>query len=159
MTNRYDDMMQRIRASHVRRGDFALLSDKELNEVELQLGFTLPEDYRHFLSKYGLTMSESDVKFGNMDDPSETESSVDVFYGVEAGDGYDLLNIKEGHGDALLPHILPIASSSGGHFCLSLAGDDRGRVYWWAVHSDPDDLEPVGYSFDSFVRSLRVVEE
>jgi hypothetical protein len=159
MENEYDNDMRRIGARRVRADHFTELSETELKSVERRLGYALPADYREFLRKYGMATGTGDVKFTNMNDPEEIESSVDVFYGVGDGDTYDLLGQKHAHRESMLPHILPIASSPGGHFCLSLAGNDRGKVYWWELHSDRDNLELVANSFRSFVNSLRVVED
>ena len=162
MTDPYDSAMRRIQARHVRDEPFARLGASQLSEIERRLGHPLPEEYREFVSRYGFATGGGSTKFSNMDGPSEIESSVNVFYGLRPGDSYDLLNVKEGFGDLLPSHILPIASSPGGQFCLSLAGDDRGMVYWWPPHGaspDPlDDMELVARSFGSFVNSLVLVD-
>lgn len=160
--NRYDAVMSQIHASPIRGGGgFAQLDEARLTSVESRIGFPLPADYREFLSKYGFTAGTGDVRF--RDAESEIESSVGAFYGVDPEHRADLVGMKEGFGDRLPAWILPVASSAGGLFCLSLAGEDLGSIFWWSPHRgspDPlDDLELVAPSFDAFINSLIVVPE
>lgn len=161
MTNRYDAVMHRIGAIPVRGDSFRVLMEADVLGLEKQLGYALPDDYREFICKYGLSAWDGEVRFRNMDDPSEIETSVDVFYGIAPGDTYDLVYKKKLFGERLPPQFLPIASSPGGHIVLALTAPDRGNVYWWSPHRcspDPrDDMELISRSFDSFVNSLTVL--
>jgi hypothetical protein len=165
MHNKYDDLMDRIKYRYIRGN--GQLHESSLKRLEIAIGYSLPPDYREFLSKFGFTAGGGRTHYGQFDNPdAEEEASVDVFYGIredEAYESYDLQNIHEGFGDVLPGHLLAIASSPGGQILLSLAGDDAGRVYWWTPEwgpPDPDeDLIPLAWSFDTFVRSLRLHEE
>lgn len=162
MRNKYDQIMDRIRFRYIRGA--GSLRDGQLEELEKAIGYSLPPDYRTFLSKYGITAGDGETRYGQLDNPDEEEeASVKVFYGILPGDGYDLLRIHEGFADLLPSHLLPIASSPGGQIVLSLAGPDAGRLYWWTPHRgspDPhDDLIPIAYDFDTFMRSLRLHDE
>ncbi len=161
MENKYDEVMSRIEFYYVDEEPY-LMNEESLLLLEQQLAYPLPTDYRQFLQKYGITAGGGDVCYTNADDPNEVESSVEVFYGIKPGDSYDLLERKRGFGDRLPIRILPIASSPGGEFCLSLAGNDIGNVYWWDSHGgsrDSDEnLEFVARDFDSFLTGLIVAE-
>lgn len=162
MGNKYDETMGRLNCHRIGAGDFTPPTAEDFQHFEQVIGYSLPGDYRAFLSKYGGTAGGGNTRFGNLDDPTQEESSVEVFYELRTGGRQDLLGKRESFGDVIPSHILPIASSPGGQIVLSLAGDDFGRLYWWSPHrgsADPyDDFELIAYDFDSFVNSLRIHE-
>jgi cell wall assembly regulator SMI1 len=161
METEFDQAMARIHYRYVRPPD--PVTEDDIRSLERELGYPLPHDYRAFLMKYGLAAGRGDTRFTNADYPAEAESSVDVFYGLKAGDTYDLREVRRTFSDRLPAHLLPIASGSGGEFCLSLAGEDTGKVSWWFQETgrvqSPDDLELIADSFAGFVNSLICVEE
>jgi hypothetical protein len=161
METKFDQAMARIHYWHVRPPD--PVTEDDLRGLEREIGYPLPSDYRTFLMKYGLAAGRGDIRFMSQDNPDEVETSVDVFYGLKTGDTYDLRKVRQTFSDRLPPHILPVVSGSGGEFCLSLTGEDTGRVYWWFQEigrvQSPDDLEPIADSFTDFVNSLVCVEE
>jgi hypothetical protein len=61
------------------------------------------------------------------------------------------------------PNLLPIAGDSGGSvFCLSVYGDDVGKVYYWDYYREPHPVRtrypwiyPVADSLEDFLNSLR----
>jgi len=155
--------MDRINFRYVRGS--GKLRQGAIEQLESDIGFVLPSDYREFISKFGITAGRGDVRYGQFESPEEEEASVEVFYGIKADDtyeSYDLQNIREGFEDVLPGHLLAIASSPGGQILLSLAGNDKAMVYWWAPDCGSpglDDLIPIARDFDTFMRSLRVHEE
>jgi SMI1-KNR4 cell-wall len=161
METPFDEAMARIHFRYVRPPNPVTLDD--IRNLEREIGYPLPPDYRDFLMKYGLAAGRGDTRFTNANDPEEVETSVDVFYGLKRGDTYDLRGMRRRFSDRLPPHLLPIASGSGGEFCLSLGGEDAGRVYWWFQETgkvqSAEDLEPIADSFAEFVNSLVCVEE
>jgi hypothetical protein len=54
--------------------------------------------------------------------------------------------------------MLPIAESPGGQICLGLAGEERGKLFWWdrsEPHAEPRrNLEMIASDFDTFLNSL-----
>ncbi|HJZ59128.1 MAG TPA: SMI1/KNR4 family protein [Gemmataceae bacterium] len=160
MSNPFDTAMSRINYRYVRQPD--QVTEESLRQFEQEIGLPLPVGYRTFLAKYGLSAGKGDTRFTNPDD-GKVETSVDVFYGLKAEDDYDIRAIRSDFADDLPAHLLPIASGSGGHFCLSLAGDDAGAVYWWFPETGPveseEDVEPIADSFEQFVNSLVRVED
>lgn len=159
MDNPYDYDMMRISAHCIKSNMFIMISEEDIERAEMKIGYRLPLDYRTFLKKYGFVVGAGNTVFGNMDDPSRLETSVDNFYGIMPGDGDDIVERIDVFGGRLPNRFIPIASGSGGDFCLSLAGEDSGQVYWWPMHGDADDLDLVSRSFDSFVKSLQILEE
>ena|SRR5581483_3928502 len=161
METKFDEAMARIHFRYVRPP--APVRAEDIGAFEREIGYSLPPDYRDFLLKYGLATGSGDTRFTNADNPDEVETSVDVFYGLKPGDTYDLRGMRRTFSDRLPPHLLPVASGSGGEFCLSLAGEDAGRIYWWFQETgkvlSPADLEPIADSFAQFVNSLVCVEE
>jgi SMI1-KNR4 cell-wall len=162
MQNKYDSVMDRIKIYYVHKDQHAPPSEDDIRRFEKQIDSPLPADYRTFLAKYGLSAGGGITRFQNLNDPTQEESSVGVFYGLRPGDTYDLMDNWHMFKDDLPSGLLPIASSPGGQIVLSLSGDDAGRVFWWSQHRgspDPyDDLELIAYDFDSFVNSLTTHE-
>src|SRR5262249_20601995 len=113
MDNKYDAVMRRIGFYHILKGDHAPISASDVNLFEADIGYPLPGDYKEFLLNYGLTAGRGITRFSNLDDPNQEETSVEVFYGLRPGDSRDLRNIRDGFGDDLPAHLLPIASSPG----------------------------------------------
>jgi len=161
MESKYDSVMQRICYRYVPGHE--PVTENGLQSLEANIGLALPDDYRTFLLKYGMSAGEGDTRFRNLDESEQIESSVDVFYGLKPGHTYDLLEKYRMFRNRLPAHVLPFASGSGGHFCLSLTGEDAGRIYWWDPHGDNEapyeNLELVAYDFDSFINSLTICEE
>ena len=160
MATPFDTAMSRINSRYVRKPD--AVTDATLVSFEQEIGHQLPAGYRAFLAKFGLSMGTGVTRFTNPTS-GEIETSVGVFYGLKPQDIHDIRDIRDSLSEFLPDNLLPIASGSGGHFCLSLAGDDAGTVYWWfpetgSVTSD-EDLEPVANSFEDFVNSLVTVAE
>ena len=161
MKTEFDAAMARIKFRYVREP--VQVTEDDLRDLEREIGYPLPADYRTFLMKFGFATGSGDTRFTNPENPEEVETSVDVFYGLKAGDSYDVRTMKATFADRLPDHLLPFTSGSGGEFSLSLSGDDAGRVYWWFQETGPvesmDDLEPIADSFRIFVNSLVCVEE
>jgi hypothetical protein len=158
MDTPFDPVMSRIHYWYV--SEPVPVRDDDIRSFEEELGCPLPASYRLFLKKYGLAAGKGDTRFST---GGEVASAVDVFYGFKPGDNYDIRDNWESYSDELPGNLLPIASGSGGQFLLSLAGEDKGTIYWWLPEYGPvdstDDLEPVSDNFDQFVNSLVSVEE
>jgi hypothetical protein len=161
METKFDRAMIRIHYWYVRTPK--PVTEDDIHSLEGEIGYSLPRDYVSFLMKYGFVAGRGDTRFTNPDNPSEAETSVDVFYGLMDGDTYDLRAMRETFSDRLPSHLLPFASGSGGEFCLSLAGPNAGKVFWWfqesgTVETD-EEIELITDSFDGFINSLVSVEE
>ena len=164
MSNRYDEVMEHLGWYYIDETQQDV-DAKTISNFENAIGYKLPEDYREFLLKYGITGLDDEVVIYDPKCPDVLELTIDVFYGFLEDDSYDLNNIKEGFDDQLPKHILPIACASDTQLCISLGSDDFGTVSWWNPHDfPPEDLlaqfEFATSTFDEFIRNrLKLLEE
>jgi SMI1 / KNR4 family (SUKH-1) len=158
MENKYDAHMQKI-ATYFLRGNL-MISPEIINDLEKEIGFTLPDDYRHFLSRYGFSAQRGYATFPDIHRPGKPGGGIDVFYGINPKESRDLFRKYKGFQERIPSDMLPIAESPGGQICLGLAGSDRGKVFWWdrsEPHDDPrKNLRVIGDDFDTFINSLWV---
>jgi hypothetical protein len=131
----------------------------DIRQMEKRNGITLPSHYADFLVDFGLTGLATEAIVSRLADPSTPIGGIDVFYGIVGRpDFYDLeTQWKSGHPDGLLP----IARAASGHICISLAGANRGTVYFWlkdvleGEFVDPySAIEAVGGDFSQFMDLL-----
>jgi hypothetical protein len=164
--NKYDEVMARIQYRYVLQ-EVPPVTEEDIRGVERVVGHELPADYRHFLAQYGFSAGEPYVGYGDLDDPKHVQpgTRVGVFYGVGASSDHGILsNYRFNHELLDMPeHLLPIANSEGDQICLSLAGEDFGKVYLWVqpplqVGNPEEDIILIAKDFDTFVRSLRRVD-
>jgi cell wall assembly regulator SMI1 len=138
------------------------LSADALAEAEQRLGFIFPTDYREFLLRQnGGRPTPSEFAFTDPDgDPSD--SLVDFFYSIYDG---TLNNLELKHrtftlGERMPPNIVPIANDPfGNQICMSVAGDDVGRVYFWDHELETgeptyENMSLIANSFTEFLSSL-----
>ena len=136
-------------------GGFNPLTEADIEEVEQQIGATLPTQYRLVLRKYGaLTFngrSEDDpyVYFQSIESLPDYITSkrhlaiLDFFYGATQVKGPSGLQtqIKFFHG-RIPETMIPIAGDGGaGQICLGIKGDDVGKVFYWDLANEPLDEE------------------
>jgi hypothetical protein len=163
--NKYDEVMQRIQYRYVVT-DVPPITEEEIRRVEQEIGHKLPADYLHFITKYGFSVGEPYIGYGELDDPTRVQAGtrVGVFYGVGCSSHYDIISKFRFAHDLLdmQEHLLPIATSEGDQICLSLAGQDFGRVYLWVqpdrqTGNPEEDIIHIAKDFDTFIRSLRSI--
>lgn len=113
----------------------AMLQEKILAEFERKHGFLLPTTYRAFLLEHnGGTPEPSSYCRKRNKKPSE---ECRYFFGLQCGRSYaeieDALETYLGEDETRIPRrLLPIAEDSFGNLiCLSLRGEDVGKVYFW----------------------------
>jgi hypothetical protein len=142
-------------------------TQEDILRIEREIKSELPDNYTDFLINYGGFVCKGYCY------PLSSESKaalaiVNVFFGYLT-DGYDLLDAwhtYKDEEDLRMPRsFLPIATDPGGNmFCLSLFGEDEGKVYFWdhELEEMPEPGEEPGYSnvtllansFDEFIDSL-----
>lgn len=138
------------------------LTKQDISRTELELGFSLPPQYKEFLLKNNGGYPEPDA-FPIQDNPSDDHGLVHYFLCIKPGDVYNLVNYATLFLGRVPKNLLPIAVDPGGNLiCLSVAGADRGRVYFWEHEEESQEGETPGYenvylvanSFDEFLDSL-----
>jgi ankyrin repeat protein len=115
-----------------RRGE--KLTEARLAEVEAQFGIRLPADYRAFmLENNGGRPVPSGVC--RKQDPTPDRSCA-CFLAIDSESGADdwisINHVREGTEPVIPRRLFMIAEDLGGNkFCLSVSGEDIGKVYWW----------------------------
>lgn len=170
MPNRYDLYVKDLRGKLV--GDIygkqpIHVTETEMQQVEQELGASLPGDYREFISDYGHYAFYQVVRF-----PVEPNSAginhgiLQEIYGAVPSwqnDGYGLVAIYRSSFDIPVwqSNWLPIAEAGrDDRLVLSIAGEDKGAVYLFVDHlwdSGEQFLFHVADSFDEFMQLLYIV--
>lgn len=165
-----------------------ILSEKDMAEVELQLGYSLPEDCREFLRDYGGYLFHG-ILFPLKDNPDGIqESSLLLFYGIDKEHTDGLIEIYKQWRDSFvrwpvdlipgvrlvrpisddateiswLPELLPIATDAGNNqICLALAGTRPCAVFLWmnAPGNDLQNIYLIADSFEEFLNALYLPEK
>jgi hypothetical protein len=144
---------------------------KDIEQIEREIGYFLPNDYVDFLVHYGGFATSLYVSFAfHRPDAELDEAFAEIFYGFLLGDTHDLIENHHIYKERMPSNLTPIArDSGGGEICLSVNGDDKGAVYYWDryLEEDPEDGEEIGYSnlfliartFDDFINSLEIYDD
>jgi hypothetical protein len=144
------------------------LSEETINQLEQTIGYSLPSDYKVFLADFGGVAFYKYAIFAIQGTSKPDSGSIlSTFYGVLPN--YPLEDIATLYTDykgRIPSDLLPIGEDPGGNIiCLGLAGEMRGKVYFWGHHGEvvPDKgCEPgstnvffVANSFEEFLYSLK----
>ena len=125
------------RAEHQQPGP---LPESVLANAEAELGCRLPEDYRDFLLQYGGNgylrsrhLLGSQLGQEGIDCPV-----IDVLYGYRPGELFDLVNEWDAFRERIPRELVPIGVDGGrDQYCLSIAGKDRGAIFFWDAEDEP----------------------
>jgi hypothetical protein len=145
------------------------ITDTELQIFENELGAVLPSDYREFLLTHNCAKVKPNCFM--MDDRkgyNEGYNSVRHLFGI-CNIGWCSLrdHQKEYAGERMPANLLPIGvDGDSSYVCLSIAGIDRGTVYFWDRHFEVFDREPdysnvffVAEWFTVFITGLKSCDE
>lgn len=151
------------------------LQEKTLAEFERKHGFLLPTTYRAFLLQHnGGTPEPSSFCRKRSKEPSEV---CRYFFGLRSGRSYaemeDALETYLGEDETRIPRrLLPIAEDPFGNLiCLSLRGEDAGKVYFWHHEEEMDQkrrktgdvndaaISLIADSFDAFLTQFAEDED
>jgi hypothetical protein len=172
--SRYDKKMKDLTARWVYTGKDKpriQITNEDIKRIEDEIQHNLPENYADFLINHGGSAFEDGSIIVKTLSFKKRFSEVmpEVFFGHMPGYGYDLLDAwhtYKDEEDLRMPRsFLPIATDPGGNiFCLSLFGEDEGKVHFWECQLEemPEPGEEPGYSnvtllansFDEFIDSL-----
>lgn len=147
---------------------YAPASEQQLQSLERELGKPLPAGYRAFLKSRNGERFSSAIRCAAKHDPKiDVDLAVIVIYGIgSVGDQYNLLDAQNDYDfNSRVPdNIICIAEASHRlRICISLDGDDQGKIYLWIpiedwveddVESSYEELSIIFDSFEDFLNSL-----
>jgi len=153
---KYAEIMQELAAIPGRAHP---ATEIQIEEIEREIGCRLPEGYRDFLRDYGGFFVGVWVLLSKPTAGGEDAVSIASFQGILPGDERDLLLRYQWDRAALPPELLTIASGDNGYICLSVAGDNKESVYFWASREGDDphsykDMYLLASSFDEFLNLI-----
>lgn len=141
------------------------LDEATVAQLEDSLRIKLPAPYRKFLMEYnGGRPSLPRFEFKG----STKGSSVGWFLGIHDKKYNNLPKYLETYRGRIPSNFFPVAHDPGGNLiCISVAGADRGRVYFWDHERESEDGALPDYSnviliagsFDEFLRDLQEEED
>ncbi|WP_341751165.1 SMI1/KNR4 family protein [Candidatus Tisiphia endosymbiont of Piscicola geometra] len=137
---------------------------EEIEKFEKLIQAKLPKDYKKFLLKHngGHPITET-FKLIEPVNAKNTEIGVEWFFALYDGEYSNLTLEFQRTRDELIDKLvvfLPIAYDSGGKICLSIRGDDYGKLYYWTTNWsfwDKDDLDYlylISNNFTDFINGL-----
>jgi hypothetical protein len=137
------------------------LVDEDIRVLEKKIGADLPADYREFLIRNN--GGRPDPRFfpirGFKNNPF---GQVQDFLGIDDPVEACRLDWKYKTFRGRIPaNLFPIASEDGGSLiCISLAGPDRGHVYYWNYYGETrpptyDNVYFIAETFQSFLDCLQ----
>ncbi|XXF80980.1 SMI1/KNR4 family protein [Myxococcaceae bacterium GXIMD 01537] len=134
------------------------LSEAELRSFEQEHGLTLPACYRAFLLATNGGRPERDL-FALKGLEGNPFGRIHVFFGLN--DSIESCNLDwnlDVFRQRIPPGLLPIATTEGADkICLSVAGVDTGRVFYWDAHARgaENSLYLLASDFGSFATALQ----
>ncbi len=137
-----------------------LLTEKHVATFEKELGARLPAQYGQFLLKFnGGRPSPAIVDIEGMpESPTDVQEFLGIGRPVESS---NLITNKAWFSDRIPPRMLPVARDSGNNlFCLSLAGEDFGKVIYVDMQfvgglEQKVTFYEVAEDFDAFLGKIR----
>jgi len=131
------------------------LTEEDLANLERQLDMTLPAQYRQFLLRSNGGSPSPDIV--DIEGLEGGMASIQSFFGIGGPlECDDLSGNKEVFSDRIPPRMLPVACDcSGNIYCLSVSGDDCGRVIYVDRQSPELTHYVVAADFDGFLAKIR----
>ncbi|WP_028403030.1 SMI1/KNR4 family protein [Ectobacillus panaciterrae] len=139
---------------------FGKATEESIRQLEQLLGFTLPEDYKRFLSEYNggtskVRYSTFFVKELNQEIP------LDVLYGVDVKRSFDLSTCYEEFEENMLPKSLIIGDDPGSGLIVLITDVENYGVYYWdhsfyfPQSSEVENTYKIADSFKAFISRLK----
>jgi hypothetical protein len=141
------------------------LTEARLTEIEKKFNICLPDAYRAFMLE-----NNGGHPRPHLVCPKGSKEPIwgcEHFYTIDSGRDWDdwileFETMKDAESPRLPPRLVPIAEDNGNLFCISVIGEDVGKVYWWNHeeeflnshdHGIPDD-SGISFVADSFEQFL-----
>ncbi|WP_079526163.1 SMI1/KNR4 family protein [Halobacillus hunanensis] len=138
---------------------FGKANEDEVQNLEGYLGFSLPDDYRNFLKNYNGGTSK--VRYSKFRVKELNENiPLDVLYGINVDQTFNLAECYEEFGEDLLPKSLIIGDDPGSGLIVLIHDSENDGVYYWdhAFFFDQSDedgnIYKIAGSFSSFINGL-----
>jgi cell wall assembly regulator SMI1 len=139
------------------------LSEKSISGLEKTIGYRLPEGYRKLLVSHngGNAQGENAFRYKYERGPY-TESRINHFFSLTKEYGsLDKMYLRMTRDGRIPKSLLPIANDPFGNLiCISLAGKDRGAVFFWDHENEPNgknefrNIHLIADSFEEFIDGL-----
>jgi hypothetical protein len=121
------------------------LSDKDLVDVEQQLGITLPLDYKGFLLAHNGGQPHPN-RFPIAGNSSDTHALLGLLFGICKDKWGNLVDQVRESRDRMPPEFIPIGLDPGGNLILlAVSGPNKDKVYFWTHEEEADEGEPPTY--------------
>lgn len=145
----------------VKRLSDALPSERQLADIELQLGGKLPTDFREFLAATNGGKPLPSVFLVRTTD-GESDSRVRYFLTLDsAASSYSIQEFRRRYADRIPNGVLPIACDSFGNVVLlDICANKPGAVYFWDHENEAmgeptwNNISVVAATFTEFVSLL-----
>lgn len=138
---------------------FKPCSIKDISNYEKQLNLVFSDEFKNFLLKYNGGYPYPDTFIINEEQGNDC---VDLFFGIQDGDRFDLLNVYQKWKNRIIHGFIPIAEDPGGNLILlNCAGNDEGIYFWDHEFESLEDTPPnmrnmslISTSFEAFFNGL-----
>lgn len=129
-----------------------LITESDINDFELFIGLTLPDDYKEHMIKYngGKPVPRRNIYFGDYDDGVGLSRFQSIKHGVDTID-----NSHEKSKRYLPENYMNIGYTLTGNLCMSLDEKSYGHIY---VYYSDVELEFLASSFTEFIEGLNIVD-
>jgi hypothetical protein len=139
---------------------YEAIQEEHLAELEQDLRIKLPTDYRQFLLAHNGGRPTPFVFDVNVDG-LVIHIPIDRFLGIRQGDLYSFSRVLEDYKGRLPSNLLPIACEALGLECISINGEDYGKIYFWDQSFEVTEGEPdysnvylIAHNFSEFLDML-----
>jgi cell wall assembly regulator SMI1 len=137
------------------------ITEDKLSQFEKELGRQLPQDYRQFLLRHN-GGKPNPGKFSVDIDGFRNTTVVQRFLGFHDTDADSFSRYSKIYENRIPDNLLPIATElSVDLICISINGDDYGKVYYWdhnweVTEGKPDysNVHILANSFTEFLGTL-----
>ena len=164
--SKYQEKMNSL-GYYLVKDNYEIPTQEDLEQLERQLNFRFPSDYKDFLSFYGLSSFEEYVYFPFEENyPKDDVGLLNVFFGVNSNDVYDIIKNYDNYQRRISLDLLPIANDPGGNIICISVKNNIGAVYYWdhedeivvekGEEIDNSNLYLIANSFDEFIKSLEI---
>jgi hypothetical protein len=143
------------------------ITPAELREFERELGAELPRDYLDFLLTHNAARVKPKCFQWTVQSGRVDFNVVRYLLGLCDLEWCSLRDYQKAYIGRIPANLLPIGiDEDSSNICLSISGDDYGKVYFWDRHFEVFDGEPdysnvflIANSFTEFINGLKSCDE